>query len=126
MAWVLPETTHCPLSQHAETNWQCLFCVPSTMFGGHPGTMQAYPSQWLLLEVEIKLRWLTQSKGMILLGRQGMKSAISHAPKDKSGRTRFIFYAFPHVGTPDDMCCLLTVRHPRFWLFRAYQKSWIG
>jgi len=36
--------------------------------------------------------------GMILLGRTGMKSAISHAPKDDKGKSRFIFYAFPHVG----------------------------
>jgi len=36
--------------------------------------------------------------GMILAGKQGMRSAVSHAPKDSSGRTRFIFYAFPHIG----------------------------
>jgi len=36
--------------------------------------------------------------GMILLGRQGMRSAISHAPKDAAGTIRFVFYAFPHIG----------------------------
>eukprot|EP01127_Copromyxa_protea_P001228 TRINITY_DN1124_c0_g1_i2.p1 TRINITY_DN1124_c0_g1~~TRINITY_DN1124_c0_g1_i2.p1 ORF type:complete len:208 (-),score=34.18 TRINITY_DN1124_c0_g1_i2:40-663(-) len=36
--------------------------------------------------------------GMINLGRMGMKSAISHAPKDQGGKQRFIFYAFPHIG----------------------------
>jgi len=27
-----------------------------------------------------------------------MRSAISHAPIDSTGKARFIFYAFPHVG----------------------------
>eukprot|EP01126_Amoeba_proteus_P011156 TRINITY_DN14462_c0_g1_i3.p1 TRINITY_DN14462_c0_g1~~TRINITY_DN14462_c0_g1_i3.p1 ORF type:complete len:203 (-),score=39.97 TRINITY_DN14462_c0_g1_i3:159-767(-) len=36
--------------------------------------------------------------GMILMGKRGMASAISHAPRDCEGKTRFVFFAFPHIG----------------------------
>jgi len=35
--------------------------------------------------------------GMILLGKKGMASAISHAPT-VNGKKRFVFYAFSHIG----------------------------
>jgi len=35
--------------------------------------------------------------GMILLGKRGMASAISHAPTT-GGKKRFVFYAFSHMG----------------------------
>lgn len=36
--------------------------------------------------------------GMLLLGKRGLASALSHAPKDENGKMRVVFYAFPHVG----------------------------
>jgi len=39
--------------------------------------------------------------GMLFLGVTGMKAATSHAPHDKEGRQKYVFYAFPHIGISD-------------------------
>lgn len=41
---------------------------------------------------------LSSLAGMLFLGVTGMKAAVSHAPFDKEGRQRFVFFAFPHIG----------------------------
>lgn len=38
---------------------------------------------------------------MLFLGVTGMKAAVSHAPIDHTGRQKFVFFTFPHIGIND-------------------------